>query len=106
MRNDLYIKLGMPDSWKKESQIIINKEVFLISDARFVRNSIQQYIEIDNKQTMRTKHDKIKKYANLLKVIFRKYKHHPVLIWYTLSDVSKRKLSEACRNYGVKYEVF
>src|SRR5699024_11804078 len=25
MRNDLYIKLGMPDSWKKESRIIINR---------------------------------------------------------------------------------
>jgi len=106
MRNDLYIKLGMPDSWKKESRIIINKEVFLISDARFVRNGIQHYIEIDNKQTMRTNYDKIKKYAHLFKVIFRKYNHHPVLIWYTLSDVRKRKLSEACRNYGVKYEVF
>src|SRR5690625_1040176 len=47
MRNDLYIKLGMPKSWKKEAPIVINDEIVLISDARFKRGNQYHFVEID-----------------------------------------------------------
>src|SRR5690625_4573414 len=65
MRNDLYIELGMPDSWKKEAPIVVNDEVVLISDARFKRNNQYYFVEVDNKQAMRTNIEKIKKYKEV-----------------------------------------
>src|SRR5690625_2066926 len=86
MRNDLYIELGMPQTWKKEAKIIIDDKVILISDARFKRNGKYYFVEIDNKQSMRTNIEKIKKYNDIFRMIYRQDKYNPTLIWYTLSD--------------------
>ncbi len=106
MRNDLYIKLGMPDDWKKESQIMLNGEVLLISDASFKKGNRYYFVEVDNKQSMRTNYDKIKKYSKLFKLVFRQHKYHPTLIWYTLSDVRKNKLKKACTKEGIKHIIY
>ncbi|HLR71975.1 MAG TPA: replication-relaxation family protein, partial [Pseudogracilibacillus sp.] len=49
MRNDLYIELGMPPTWKKEAKLLVNDKVVLISDARFKRDNRYYFVEIDNK---------------------------------------------------------
>ena len=102
MRNDLYIKFGMPADWKKEYRMKWGENI-LIPDATFKSNGEFHFIEIDNKQTMATNIDKIKKYRELSHAIFNQYNHTPTLIWYTNSDVRRRKLSEACKKAGVKY---
>src|SRR5690625_1416572 len=47
MRNDLFIKLGMPKSWLKENPVKVEDEVFLIPDARFKRNGEFHFVEVD-----------------------------------------------------------
>lgn len=105
MRNDLYIKLGMPNDWKNESTSKFNNDE-LISDARFSRNGQFHFVEIDNVQTMKTNYDKIKKYKELFNLIYKQYFHHPTLIWYTLSEVRKEKLQKACEKSGIKYQIY
>lgn len=106
MRNDLFIKLGMPNGWKNEQPIKRGDEVFLIPDATYKLKGEFQFIEIDNTQTMRTNIDKIKKYKELSNVIFNQYKHRPTVVWYSLSDIRKEKLKLACENFGVKYKIY
>lgn len=106
MRNDLYIKLGMPSTWKKESPIKKGEEVILIPDAIFKKNNQYYFVEVDNKQTMRTNNDKIKKYKDVFKSVFRTHGYHPILIWYTLSEVRKNRLAESCEKQGIKYKIY
>ncbi|GGJ62178.1 replication-relaxation family protein [Virgibacillus salexigens] len=105
MRNDLYIKLGMPPDWKNEAPLNWGDNK-IIPDAVYKLHGEFQFIEIDNKQTMKTNIEKIKKYKELSKVIFNQYKHHPALIWYTLSGLRHRKLKEICETLGVKYRIY
>ena len=106
MRNDLYIHFGIPVSWKKEAPVIINGKIVLISDARFKRNNCYYFVEIDNKQAMRTNYEKIKKYSEIFKVIRKQFNYNPVLIWYTLSDVRKERLIKECQRNAVSYQMF
>lgn len=105
MRNDLYIKLGIPKGWKKEARINRNDKTLLVADAMYTKNNKFYFVEIDNVQTMRTNYDKIKKYKEVSDMIYRQYDHYPTLIWYTLSDVRKSKLKNTCEKQGIKYEV-
>lgn len=105
MRNDLYIKLGMPDSWRNE-QAIKWGDKQLIPDATFITDNQYHFVEIDNQQAMRTNYDKIQLYKELSRVIFKQYGHHPVLIWYTLSEIRKGKLKDACKKSGLKFEIY
>lgn len=106
MRNDLYIKLGMPTGWKKEVQLKIDEEPFLIADAMYVKSGVYFFIEIDNQQTMKNNADKIRKYKEVSRVIFNQFGHHPVLVWYTLSEVRKRKLHDLCSKNGIKFVIY
>lgn len=106
MLNDLYIKLGMPADWIKEFPVKMNGELFLVSDAAFTKNGIKHFVEIDNQQTMINNTDKVKKYKELFSIMFKEYRYHPVLIWYTLSDVRKKKLKELCDKQGIKNIIY
>lgn len=105
MRNDLYIKLGMPSDWKKERPVKWGENK-LIPDATFRKAGEYHFIEIDNQQTMATNTEKIKKYKELSHVIFKQYNHRPTIIWYSVSDIRKEKLSSLCKKHGLKFEVY
>lgn len=105
MRNDLYIKLNMPSSWENDKTVTFNNEV-IIPDAIYKEKGIYHFVEIDNVQTMKTNIEKIKKYKELFRIIFNEYRQHPVLVWYSLSDVRKQKLKEACQKYGIKFKIY
>ena len=106
MRNDLYINLGMPKDWKKEIPLKMNKEVLLIADAMFTQNGVNHFVEIDNKQSMKNNREKILKYSKIFPAIHKQFGHHPVLIWYTFSEIRKEKLKEACTKAGLKFIVY
>lgn len=106
MRNDLYIKLGTPATWKKEAAIMINKKPFIISDARFKRNNKYYFVEVDHKQSMRNNTEKIKKYKEVFTSIYRQEGYHPQLIWYTLSDARKKRLEKECIKEQVNYKIY
>ncbi len=105
LRNDLYIKLNMPTDWKNEVPVNFH-DTTIIPDAIYKDNGIFTFVEIDNVQTMKTNYEKIKKYKELSRVIFNKYRHHPVLVWYSLSETRKEKLRITCEKYGIKYQIY
>ncbi|WP_163583482.1 replication-relaxation family protein [Gracilibacillus saliphilus] len=105
MRNDLYIKLGMPNDWRKEVPVKYGENT-LIPDAMFKKNGIYCFVEIDNVQTMKTNYEKIKKYKELSRIIAKQYKHVPKVIWYTSSGTRREKLKEACVQNGLKFEIY
>jgi len=105
MRNDLYIKLGMPTDWKKEYPMKWGDNR-LIPDASFKKSGEFHFVEIDNQQTMATNIEKIKKYKDLSYVIFQQYNHRPTVIWYAASDLRKKKLENLCVKNGLKFEVY
>ena len=100
MRNDLYIKLGMPKSWIKEKPIKVDGEVFLIPDASFNKEGKLYFVEIDNQQTMKTNVEKVMKYKKLSSA------GDFTLVWYTLSEIRKQKIKEACTKAGLKYVIY
>ncbi|WP_339179176.1 replication-relaxation family protein [Oceanobacillus sp. FSL W7-1293] len=104
MRNDLYIKLGMPSDWKKEWPVKWGENK-LIPDATFRKAGEYHFIEIDNQQTMATNIEKIKKYKELSYVIFQQYNHRPTVIWYAASELRKKKLEKLCVEYGLKFQI-
>lgn len=106
MRNDLYIKLGMPEPWYKEKPINVNENPFLIPDATFKRRGEFHFVEIDNQQTMKTNVEKLKKYKELSKVIIEQYNHAPTLIWYTISKVRKEKIKRLSKELDLSCEVY
>ena len=107
MRNEMYIKLGMPVNWQKEVPVRFNEESrYLIPDAMYNQGNVFTFIEIDNKQAMTTNFEKIKKYSELFKAMYHQYGTHPTLIWYTLSNIRKEKISSACESSKIKYEVY
>lgn len=88
MRNDLYIHLGRPFDWKNEQKVRIpDTKLILIPDARFVRNKLFHYIEVDNKQSMSKNRKKIEKYKALAS-----YTEHFNLIWITTTPYRKNRL--------------
>ncbi|WP_229720282.1 replication-relaxation family protein [Oceanobacillus neutriphilus] len=105
MRNDLYIKLGMPSDWKKERPVKWGNNK-LIPDATFKKAGEYQFVEVDNQQTMATNIDKIKKYKDLSQMIFKQYNHRPTVIWCVASELRKKKIKDLCEKHGLKFQVY
>ncbi|MCM3239026.1 replication-relaxation family protein [Heyndrickxia oleronia] len=98
MRNDLYITVGRPVSWRNEVEISINN-VSLIADAAYISDKLHHFIEVDNKQSMSNNIQKIKKYKKLST-------YHPqfVLIWVTTTPYRKKKLESLSQ--GLKFKIY
>lgn len=102
MRNDIYIMYNMPSSWQKEVPLRQNREILLIPDAMFKKNNEYCFVEVDYMQQMKVNYEKIEKYKEVSRMIFRQYKHHPTLIFYTLSESRKDKIRKYSNKIGVK----
>ncbi|GIN39072.1 replication-relaxation family protein [Heyndrickxia oleronia] len=98
MRNDLYITVGRPISWRNEVEISINS-VSLIADAAYISNKLHHFVEIDNKQSMSNNIQKIKKYKKL-----STYNPQFVLIWVTTTPYRKKKLESLSQ--GLKFKIY
>lgn len=106
MRNDLYIHLGKPSSWRNEIRMKYGEEINVIADAHYTTISYPQskhhIIEIDHLQKMKKNEIKIEKYRRLIqKGVFKGMPH---LIWVTTTPYRKQILSELME--GLEYEVF
>jgi len=102
MRNDLYIKLGMPPTWKIERPITWNGNR-LTPDAYFTKQNKYHFVEIDNLQSMQNNYDKIEKYRDLFQAMYRKYKYHPTLIWCSNSEVRKNKIKAKAQGMKIQF---
>lgn len=100
MRNDLYIALKRPSTWKNEVKISIpDSKLSIICDSVYTSNKIHHFIEVDYKQSMSKNATKIKHYRQL-------YTVNPqfVLVWVTTTPYRQRKLESLCA--GLKGKVF
>ncbi|PAE20476.1 hypothetical protein CHH80_10705 [Bacillus sp. 7504-2] len=98
MRNDLYISVGRPSTWRNEVEITVN-DISLIADAAFISNKLHHFVEIDNKQSMAKNVQKIKKYKKL-----STYNPHFLLVWVTSTPYRKKKIESLC--VGLKFKIY
>lgn len=105
MRNDLFIKLGMPKGWIKEQPITWDGKR-LIPDATYKNTGEFHFVEIDHRQVMATNVEKIKKYKDLSNLIAMNYNHKPTVIWYSLSETRKKRLKAECEKAGIKFIIY
>jgi len=98
MRNDLFIAMGRPSTWRNEVKISINN-ISIIVDATFPSNKIHHFVEVDYKQSMNQNIAKIKRYKQLA-AIDPKF----ALVWVTTTPYRKKKLESLCE--GLSGKVF
>ena len=118
--NEVYLYFKCPVNWKIEHPTEIEMQVpftlemkikglkpvskkKVISDAAFVRNGYLHLIEVDNKRNISDNKKKIDSYAEIIPSINKQ--HVPVLLFFTVSDIRKRKLEAWCKGKGFRYEV-
>lgn len=98
MRNDLYIAMGQPASWKNEIKLQIPDKVTVIADAVFEKDGVLHIVEIDHTQQMQTNRKKIEKYK-----VIRKYRDFK-LVWVTTTLYRKNQLSKECQ--GLRFKIY
>lgn len=111
MRNDMYIYMGMPESWKVEESItfkpqLSNREHVLVPDATFVRKGVYHFLEVDRTQSMVENKKKISQYQQLKPLMKVELNQTPVLLFYTLTDLRRKKLTELCSSMEVDCEIY
>ncbi len=102
IRNDLFISMGRPLSWKNEVKITIpDSKVSIIADAAYIsnKNKIHHFVEIDYKQSMSKNAVKIKRYKEL-----STFNPDFVLIWVTTTPYRKKRLESLCA--GLSFKIF
>lgn len=92
MRNDLYIYLQCPGSWKNEVKITLD-DITIVADAHFKSNR-HYLVEIDNMQKMRKNRQKIDKYRRLVEK--GAFDGMPGLMWVTTTPYRQKVLREIC----------
>ena len=119
LRNEVYLYFNCPVDWKTEypTEIEIKapsplemrikglkaiSKKKIVSDAAFVRNGYLHLIEIDNTRNMSDNKKKIELYAEIIPSLKQ---HVPVLFFFTISEVRKRKLEAMCKGKGFRYQI-
>lgn len=94
MRNQLYIALGCPSTWRAEVRLKVNGEVSVIADAVYTKDGRYVIIEVDNTQKMAVNRGKVAKYKRLLALnVFEK---KPYFIWLTTTEYRRKELTKMC----------
>jgi hypothetical protein len=92
IRNDLFIQLGRPSSWKNEVKITIpDSKISLVADAAYISNKLHRFVEIDCTQSMSKNREKIKRYQQL-----STFNPQFILVWVTTTIFRKKKLESLC----------
>lgn len=123
LRNDLYIHYNCPDDWQVEEQVTFKvkesamsyeagklvqpyKEMYIIPDATFTVEGKYHLAEVDRTQSMADNKKKIENYALLTPAIYEQYKHMPIIVFYTVTEIRREKLKELCRENKVSCVVY
>lgn len=100
MRNDLFIALGRPSTWKNEIKISVpNAKTSIVADAAFITNKLHHFVEVDYKQSMSKNAMKIKNYKAI-----SQYNDKFCLTWVTSTLYRKKRLEQLCE--GLKYKIY
>jgi hypothetical protein len=113
MRNDLYVFLKQPEGWKIEEPVSFSygegmelKEMKIVPDAIFQKNGLYHFVEVDRTQSMMDNKKKILAYSKLFPSVRKQFGHTPLVIFYTLTDFRKEKLTDLCKEYSVTCKVY
>lgn len=99
MRNDLYIEVGRPSSWKNEMKLSIpDTDIVIICDALYKKGNRYNFVEVDNTQKMTKNKHKVKEYKKLAK------ETDFTLIWVTTTEYRKKRLEAISE--GLKSKVY
>jgi hypothetical protein len=90
MRNELYLALNQPSTWKNEMRI---KNIGIIADAMYKNGNRHVFIEVDHLQKMSQNRVKIEKYRKLSNFD---------LIWVTTTDHRRKRLLKLCEGMSVR----
>lgn len=112
LRNELYIHFNCPKDWRVEHEIVftpkglVRTEKRIIADASFTKMGVFHLLEVDRTQSMAENKEKINVYAELNPLLYERFNHKPVIIFYTTSDLRKRKLQDYCQSKSLKCLVY
>lgn len=119
LRNEVYLYFNCPVDWKTEYPTEMEVKVpstiemkikglkpiskkKIVSDAAFIRNGYLHLIEIDNTRNMTDNKKKIDLYAEVIPSIKQ---YVPILLFFTVSEVRKKKLEAWCKGKGFRYQI-
>ncbi|MFC4409426.1 replication-relaxation family protein [Chungangia koreensis] len=89
LRNQLYIYLKCPETWKNEVKMKAG-ETYIVCDAKFMMNNIPAIVEVDCSQTMAKNEEKIEKYRKIKELTGQPFN----LIWITELESRRESLRE------------
>lgn len=101
MRTDLYLFVGCPTTWKKETALTIENANFkMVCDAIFIKDKKYNIVEIDYTQKMINNKSKIEKQRQLLQ--FNVFEVPPVFIWVTTTEYRRKQLLKMSQGLNVQ----
>lgn len=96
MRNELYIHLGQPSTWKNEMKFGLKDVAVVIADALFQKDNIYHIVEIDHTQKMSKNRSKVERYRKLAE------RTHLRLLWVTTTNYRSKQLEKLCEGLDVQ----
>lgn len=93
MRNDIYVKYGMPSEWRNEYRIPLG-DSYVVADAIFTYQGRTYILEVDHMQKMNAnsyKYECYKKLRDKGMVINGRF---PTIMWYTATESRRNQLKE------------
>lgn len=107
MRNDLFIHLGFPSSWRNEIRMRYENSkdpITIVADAHYTSvaypHAKHHLIEVDHTQKMQKNKIKIEKYRRLIEK--GAFKGMPELVWVTSTPYRQKTLKELCDGLDAK----
>ena len=110
LRNQVYIHYAHPKDWVIEKKTFFkpavgSTEKYITPDARFTRNGVTHYLEVDRTQSMSQNKLKIEEYKEISPLIEISEGHKPVIVWFTARNSRVDKLKKWCKEAGLNCEV-
>ena len=117
LRNEVYLYFGCPIDWRTEHTIekpqerysslqikvegVKLKQKKVVADAVFTRNADTYLIEVDNTRNMSDNRKKIELYKEVMPSV-----QAPILYFFTVSEIRKRKLEQWLKGVRAKVKTF
>lgn len=105
MRNDAFMLLGMPKNWRKEAPLKYSGGE-IVCDAFYKDGGEYVFVEVDCEQKMANNYEKLQRYKQLASEMKPQFNHTPSVVYYTTTELKRRKLAQYMKELGVKGQVY
>lgn len=112
LRNEFYIHFNCPSDWRVEHEIVfkpkglVTTEKRIVADASFTNKGVFHLLEVDRTQSMLENKEKIDRYAELNPLLFERFNQKPIIIFYTTTEIRRKKLKEYCEAKGLTCRIY